>query len=267
MEKNNYLGNLPKRNYELKKRSEERLYKYVLDGLRNVEYNTDNQILRNFKDKFRELMIEKIVRGYDLNNYFDIRNVLTQFPENLIIDLHDELIELINKTDSENIIKMYSLVKVYFFPFLSSRVKTENGYIRQTRNVNISDIYQSIIAVDREMDAFISSFINNLITSSEMNLDELKIVRDMLNEGVTESYYTKFNERFDVFKKCDISVFNELYAIHYNRLHLKLISRVNKEINKQGLHEQKSKDKEYTSYASTFVLRNEKEKRNHWYRH
>ena len=59
----------------------------------------------------------------------------------------------------------------------------------------------------------------------------------------------------------------KLYTLYYNELHHKLIDRVNREINKYGLIEQKSKDKEYTDYIRGYKLRSEKEKRNNWFRH
>ena len=266
MERNNYLGNLPKKNNNLKKISNEKYINYIIDGLLKAEYNTENQTLKNFKDTFAGLMIRKIYHGYNPDKYFDIKNVLCHISEDLIINLYDELIVLLNKQDSENISVMEDLTKIYNFPFLTDRVKNENGYEPKTRNINIADIYQGIITVSRSMEGFISLYIKGVVASN-MNLKELKILRDMLIESDTMAYYVKYDKQFGMFKDCGVPIYEKLYTFYYKELRHKLIDRVNKEINKYGLIEQKYKDKEYTDYISGYKLRSEKEKRNNWFRH
>lgn len=266
MEKYNYLGNLPRKNYELSKGDYNEYLNFIIDKLLNAEYKTDNQVLRSFKDSFSGLMIRKLYHGYDLNNYFDIKNALSQLPEYLIISLYDELIFLLNKDDLENLKMMESLTKIHEFSFLNSRVKTDNGFISQTRNINLGDIYHGITSISREMESFVTLYVKR-ICSSQMTLVELKILKEMITDSTTMAYYNKFNEKFGKFKNCGVKAYEKLYDIYYQELKYKLITNIDKQINKIGFTEDKIKEREYSSHISNYRLRSEKNKRTNWYRY
>ena len=205
MNKYNYLYNLPIKNYKLKVQSEQDYRAYLINGLLKCEYNTDDIALKNFKDCFTGTMLKKLYNNYDIDKFFLIRTAIVQFPESLIKSLKDELITLLGKSDLELIKETEKLTSIYEFNFLYERIKTDNGYQRIKRDINVSDIYQAIIELDKKIGVFVSNYVENIL-SNEIPSNEIELLIEMLESNDNQKLFKKFEDNFGFLKNCQIPI-------------------------------------------------------------
>lgn len=255
MNKCNYLGNLPCKNNKIKKLSDMKYLRYLINGLLIVEYNTTDPELRDFKDSFTEMMIKKLFSSHNFDNYFLIRNVLVQFPEKLIKYLKDELIAMLSKNDNVVLQETEKLTNIYEFSFLNSRIKTDDGYKIIKRNINVSDIYQAIIELDKMINAFVARYVEQII-ANQIDEDEIKILIDMLDNDNNQELFQSFEENFKGLKTCQIAIIEKLYSYHYQELNNRLRQKLKDKINRCSLHKERDNEYEIMSFIAKAITKN-----------
>lgn len=259
MNKCNYLGNLPCKNYNKKKISDNKYLRYLINGLLLVEYDTTDPDLMSFKDSFTGLMIKKLFTTYNFDNYFLVRNILVQFPEKLIKYLKDDLIITLSKSDDDVIELTKELTDMYQFSFLNKRVKTDDGYKIIKRDINISDIYQAIIELDKKINSFTSRYIDNVL-KNKLNEEDTRLLLEMLDDD-NHKLFKLYDEQFGFLKDCKIDIIKKLYSYYYQELNSKLKQNLIDKINRYISHQERDNGYEIMSFTAISTAKKIKMKR------
>lgn len=244
MKYKNFLHYFPGRDKNIIKENGS-YYNHIVTGLINNKIDTKDKELEDFKNRFIEIIINKLDAGFNEEYFFDIKNILSLTSLNLIKGLKNEFLDLLEKDEKEILDIVNTIDGFYKFTCLDKRIKDGKTYKIIKKDLEYPDIFSYINElysnILRVSDRAVRELANKKLTEEDINL----FLEILNNEEEKNNLLNEYLREFELFKNCDILFFEKLYQFSIENLNNLLVKELRFEIINLNDKKQKEKNNKY----------------------